>query len=199
MTESSEYYIKECYERCVALYPSTDSNFSYCLIGCSIGGQKLKEKDVTRKPVDGARQARDSYSDCLDSCKEQHWNIALVTICIIRCNFRRKLEDTPTKLELLKKVPVAEDCNKESLGDWPYYGECTDKCLETYSEEIPKTDFWGSKCVKKCIDDADASPTRPLKDDFRKLEVTPLNKAVISDPPSRPVPVFSLTPEVADK
>ena len=60
----STHFVAECTEKCIASYESADPNLAYCLIGCSLGGQRHRDEEGGAVSL----SARTTQARGFDSC-----------------------------------------------------------------------------------------------------------------------------------
>jgi hypothetical protein len=152
-----EFYVRECNERCELAYKKTDVDYSYCLIGCSIGGQRPEEKvGIVPSPV-GVRDAR-GFDSCMSGyCK---WVVGLppalvpcMGVCLAAGGRRRSIDypmdETRPKVTLDKKAAVIAPFTPEFVNKKPvefYVRECYERCEFAYK----KTDADYASCLLGC-------------------------------------------------
>jgi hypothetical protein len=144
-----EFYVKECYDRCAVAYKSTDPDFSYCLIGCTVGGQKLDKVDFAINPIAPVREARD-FEDCKKNCLFAIAEYSVYQYCLIGCKGRSLKK--PLEIAPVPAIAVTE------AGD--FFKVCYEKCVAAYGLSGP--DF--ASCLFQCTIGGGKKPYVKLDD-----------------------------------
>jgi hypothetical protein len=131
-----EFYVKECYDRCAVAYKPTDPDFSYCLLGCTVGGQKLDKVDFAINPFTPVREAH-ALTACEKKCEPERFFLTFYLDCMIKCQRGRSLTK-PLEIVSVPVVAVPE------VGD--FFKVCYEKCVAAYGLSGP--DF--TSCLFKC-------------------------------------------------
>jgi putative transposon-encoded protein len=119
VTEVGDFF-KVCYEKCVAAYGTSGTDFASCIFRCNIGGQKLDKVGIAINPVAPVREARGSLADCKDKSL-----FALVqsdisyAFCVRDCNEAKSLKEP---LEIVQDPVVADS----------EFKTCYEKCVAAY-------------------------------------------------------------------
>jgi hypothetical protein len=156
-------------------YKKTDVNYSYCLIGCTVGGQRPQEKvGIVPNPL-GVREARGYDSCAAGYCRSVAGFLPAFVPCMGVCmaagGRRRSMDEirTPLPIADYKKEPVV---HAEVLQEKPsvefYVRECYKRCESTYISSDADRKYCQLGCtlggqrpvVKEGVVDADFSRLR---------------------------------------
>jgi hypothetical protein len=201
-----EFYVKECYDRCAVAYKPTDSDFSYCLLGCTVGGQKFDKVNVAINPFTPVRDAR-GLTACEKKCGPELIVPAIYLRCLNKCEGSRSLKK-PLEIVPVPVVAVTEVgdffkvCYEKCVAAYglsgPDFASCLFKCTigggnkKPYEKDVVVKPVVGvrearySNCVKNCLDkfgglNTPGGSACALSCNFRKLEDTPVKYDDVKD------------------
>jgi hypothetical protein len=156
----SKYKDTACYDRCVATYGTSGTNYTYCVIGCSLGGQKFDKVDFAINPFTPVREAR-VLTACEKKCAPELFLPPLYLDCLIKCKGGRSLKK-PLEIVSVPVVAVPEVAD--------FFKVCYEKCVAAYGLSGP--DF--ASCLFKCTIGGGKKP-------YEKLQDTPVKFDEVKD------------------